>query len=232
MVSQLPTTSPDFHHNLDLGSDADTASQRSISLSSPSHSPRHSLATHESDDAHMFLANPSAFLRGNDKRESNQFTVDTDFSSEPDDMSMYNKRRMSIAGETPDTSAAPSILEDERPIAVRENITMSSILKSPDARPSPMQATIPSVATTYPPFSATRDDTVSISSFMSTTSSRKVRPETLLLAPSNEPLVLGIALVDFNHLVCSQYPTSTVLESHPTHIGRTSNRMVERRDFQ
>lgn len=210
MESPLPTVSQGFHHDSDIGSDADTASQRSISLSSPSHSPRRSLVTHESDDAHMFLANPSAFLRADDKRESNQFTVDTDFSSEPDDMSMYNKRRMSVAGETPDTSAAPSILEDKPLTAVKENVTMSSISKSLRTSYSPVQATVP-VATTYPPSPATRDDTVSISSLMSTTSSRKVRPETLLVAPSNEPLVLGIALVDFNHLVNSQHPTSAAL---------------------
>ena len=29
----------------------------------------------------------------------------------------------------------------------------------------------------------------------------KVRPESLIIAPTNDPLVLGVALVDFNHLV-------------------------------
>jgi pyruvate/2-oxoglutarate dehydrogenase complex dihydrolipoamide acyltransferase (E2) component len=52
---------------------------------------------------------------------------------------------------------------------------------------------------TYPP-SPPRDDTMSISSFAST-SSRKARPESLIIAPTNDPLVLGVALVDFNHLV-------------------------------
>ena len=41
---------------------------------------------------------------------------------------------------------------------------------------------------------------MSISSFAST-SSRKARPESLIIAPTNDPLVLGVALVDFNHLV-------------------------------
>ena len=52
---------------------------------------------------------------------------------------------------------------------------------------------------TYPP-SPTRDDAMSISSFAST-SSRKARPESLIIAPTNDPMVLGVALVDFNHLV-------------------------------
>jgi len=53
---------------------------------------------------------------------------------------------------------------------------------------------------TYPPTPPNRDDTMSISSFAST-SSRKARPESLIIAPTNDPLVLGVALVDFNHLV-------------------------------
>lgn len=52
---------------------------------------------------------------------------------------------------------------------------------------------------TYPP-TPPKDDTMSISSFAST-SSRKARPESLIIAPTNDPLVLGVALVDFNHLV-------------------------------
>lgn len=50
---------------------------------------------------------------------------------------------------------------------------------------------------TYPPPS---NDTDSIASFASG-SSRKARPESLLMDPPTGPLVLGVALVDFNHLV-------------------------------
>ncbi|KAF9560885.1 hypothetical protein CPC08DRAFT_459598 [Agrocybe pediades] len=53
---------------------------------------------------------------------------------------------------------------------------------------------------TYPPTPPNRDDTMSISSFAST-SSRKARPESLLINPTKDPIVLGVALVDFNHLV-------------------------------
>lgn len=217
MTLQLPPVSPTtpslpLHHHpphddADPGSDADTASQRSISLSSPPESRRQSAATHSSDDAHRFLANPGAFLRDNDKRESNQFTVDTDFSSEADDMSLY-KHRISVVGETPNTSAAPSIFEDEPLTARKESITIPQVPSPPTTSSSvhpttPVPATVPTPTTTatYPPIPTNRDDTVSVTSLTSTTSSRKARPESLLVIPPKGPLVLGIALVDFNHLV-------------------------------
>ncbi|KAF8799370.1 hypothetical protein BYT27DRAFT_7201608 [Phlegmacium glaucopus] len=80
---------------------------------------------------------------------------------------------VSHRGTTPETSASPSSTFD----VPRE-------FKSP----------------TYPPTPPNRDDTISISSFAST-SSRKARPESLIIAPTNDPLILGVALVDFNHLV-------------------------------
>lgn len=54
---------------------------------------------------------------------------------------------------------------------------------------------------TYPPTSSS--DTTDVDSFTSAAStySRKARPESMLLQPPHGPLVLGIALVDFNHLV-------------------------------
>jgi len=58
---------------------------------------------------------------------------------------------------------------------------------------------VESKPTTYPP-KPPPDDAMSISSFAST-SSRKARPESLLIQPTIDPLILGIALVDFNHLV-------------------------------
>lgn len=78
--------------------------------------------------------------------------------------------------ETPASSVAPSVLEEE-----------------PEFKP-----------VTYPPSPPSRDDAMSVSSFAST-SSRKARPESLLINPTAEPLVLGVALVDFNHLVCPHH---------------------------
>ena len=52
----------------------------------------------------------------------------------------------------------------------------------------------------YPPSQFSVDDTESMVSFASS-SSKKARPESNLLEPPEGPLVPGICLVDFNHLV-------------------------------
>lgn len=71
-------------------------------------------------------------------------------------------------------------------------------------QPATRLSTSTPVHATYPP-KPPPDDTMSISSLAST-SSRKARPESLLIHPTVEPLILGIALVDFNHLVhCFYY---------------------------
>lgn len=109
------------------------------------------------------------------RRESHPYTLDTDFSSEADDVSMYTHEEPEGIHESPTTSAAPSVYEEPKEL--------------------------PSVPLpTYPPFPARTDDTVSIASFASG-SSKKARPESMLMTVPDGPLVLGIALVDFNHLV-------------------------------
>ncbi|KAJ7160086.1 transport protein Avl9-domain-containing protein [Mycena filopes] len=151
--------------------DGDTASQRSISLSSPAVSPRNS------------IQNPSQSFDTFSNRASIPRTLDTDLSSEPDDSSMYT-HEMGIP-ESPNTSAAPSVLEEPKEL---------------NAMP------------TYPP-SPPRGDTASIASVASG-SSRKARPESIIVLPGDQKLVLGIALVDFNHLVGPriEYSTGDIFE--------------------
>lgn len=244
--------------------DADTASQRSISLSSPADSsPRHSINLsdhgsehrqhdheHEHDHGHDVdehgdghSPNLAHEFLSNLKHESHPYTLDTDFSSEADDTSLYERDSNSNAYDgvaSPLTSAAPSVydghgnglslgsgkrhsfkFEDEPPktatlphtstlpdhpeppVATRE-------LHSADPTPKPIHPKTPttpysSTLPTYPPtpFAGTpiRPDTDSITSFASTSStSRKTRPESTLVHPHAGPLVLGVALVDFNHL--------------------------------
>lgn len=147
--------------------DGDTASQRSISLSSPAVSPRNS--------AHGGVFSLDSHVSGDlSKRASQPYTLDTDFSSEADDVSLYTHDMGTH--ESPNTSAAPSVLEEP---------------KEPHFVPG-----LP----TYPPSVPRATDTESVTSFASG-SSRKARPESMLVIPSAGPLVLGIALVDFNHLV-------------------------------
>ena len=184
--SLLPPPSPTLSsHNFVVrdapDSDADTASQRSISLSSPPASPRHS-----SSDPRLSFASLSdprqSFASASDPRQSfassnPRQSFATSASSGSYSHAAYTDELDPFAPrETPDTSAAPSIYDEP-----------SSYYK-PDV----------SVLPTYPP--PHRDDSISISSFASG-SSRKTRPESLLVTPLPGKLVLGIALVDFNHLV-------------------------------
>ncbi|KAF7987032.1 hypothetical protein HWV62_147 [Athelia sp. TMB] len=198
--------------------DADTASQRSISLSSAPPSPLPVHPVHLSDDVHEDEATHEVSLEeeaegnhvvddsgpspniaheflSNLKHESQAYTLDTDFSSEPDDSSMYTHENPYDAMTSPLTSAAPSVYGDSKSA---RGIPSSSIHES---------VTEPSPLPTYPPTpiqqetaGTPRAETASISSFASN-SSRKARPESTLLQPAAGPLVLGIALIDFNHLV-------------------------------
>jgi len=70
-----------------------------------------------------------------------------------------------------------------------------------NAVPQPEPPKTHATSVTYPPTSSS--DTTDVDSFTSAAStySRKARPESMLLQPPHGPLVLGIALVDFNHLV-------------------------------
>ncbi|KAH0831962.1 transport protein Avl9-domain-containing protein [Lanmaoa asiatica] len=155
----------DLVHRDDNGSDidAETASQRSIPLSSPPHSP-HGVTTPLR--AQEFFA----------RRGSQPDSIEIDFGSETDEVSdshsdLDARRASSI------TSAAPSTFSQ------------------------PELPKINTTSVTYPPVSSS--DTTDVDSFTSAAStySRKARPESMLLQPPHGPLVLGIALVDFNHLV-------------------------------
>ncbi|KAI0059582.1 hypothetical protein BV25DRAFT_1828836 [Artomyces pyxidatus] len=151
---------PDDHED---ASDVDTASQRSISLSSPPASPRQS--THSPEYS--------------TRRESHPYTIST-LSTEPEDYaSSYDTRPSSI------TSVD---LYDE---------------PKRDFNPMTPSASTATVTTTYPPPQPQSAGHSSVDSFATSVSShsKKARPESLLVEPPTGPLVLGIALVDFNHQV-------------------------------
>ncbi|KAG0703788.1 transport protein Avl9-domain-containing protein [Suillus ampliporus] len=144
--------------------DADTASQRSISLSSPPRSPRH--------DPNTALHARDFFARHGSQEDS----LEIDFNSETDDVSdSFSDRNARRASSI--TSAAPSAALFDEPKYNKAH------------------------AVTYPPTPSS--GATDADSFTSATSSysKKARPESMLLQPPEGPLVLGIALVDFNHLV-------------------------------
>jgi hypothetical protein len=144
------------HLSLDIDDDdGDTASQRSISLSSPDDSIRNSL-TRPTPVSPTPISPPYS-----------------EFNFGSDDHSLYDTEL-----ETAAISAIPS-----------EYSQKSAVGDTP-------------VVTTYPPPSIGITDRDSIASFGTSSSySKKARPESTLLTLPKGPLVLGIALVDFNHLV-------------------------------
>ncbi|KAI0335696.1 hypothetical protein GY45DRAFT_1316388 [Cubamyces sp. BRFM 1775] len=181
-------------------SDGDTASAKSIALSSPPRSPRDSLALGVPDKQEpavtpVTLVRQSLSMAGLSKRNTTETDassdVDVDLDGDGDDRSFFARKYEE--GESPVSSVAPSIHEVEKVVV---------------ASPPPLPPSHPPSATlSSRPSSAgvrLKSDTESILSVgsASTSYSKKARPESLLvqLAPKGA-LVLGIALVDFNHLV-------------------------------
>ena len=163
---------PDLHLALDLrgalaghDDDADTASQHSISFSSPAASPRDS----------TFYELPVADAS---RRRSRPYIVSTE-SSGPVDTSFYNGRSSAVTphGEPPLDGPAKAVPPTPLTAALKNNV--------------------------YPPAQIQSPGHSSVASFETTTSSysKKARPESLLPDPPKGPLVLGVALVDFNHQV-------------------------------
>jgi hypothetical protein len=166
-------THPNLHLALDLSGaladhddDADTASQHSISFTSPAASPRDSTF-------------PEFPIVAAPRRRSQPYTISTESSDDPDDASLYNGRSSSVTshGEHPLDEHAKPVPPTPLTAALRNNVYPPAQIKSPGHS--------------------------SVTSFETSTSSysKKARPESLLPDPPKGPLVLGIALVDFNHQV-------------------------------
>ncbi|KAI0341521.1 hypothetical protein BDW22DRAFT_1359113 [Trametopsis cervina] len=205
---------PDFDN-----SDGDTASQRSISLSSPGHTRPTSLHLDAPPDDHETDAavTPVTLIRqglSTVNRDSHTYTVDTDFSSDhdTDDRSSFMRRLEET--ESPLSSIAPSLHEiDEKeekqetesiimPDAQFESTKTLHALATKPASSGERTPLTPPTASYPPPPLQKPDPRGSIASFgsASTSYSRKARPESVLVKQAG-PIVLGIALVDFNHLV-------------------------------
>ncbi|KAH9969823.1 transport protein Avl9-domain-containing protein [Russula dissimulans] len=122
---------------------------------------------------------PEFSVVGTSRRQSRPYTISTESSEDPDDTSLYNGRTSSVTSHdeaSPDESTK-QVPPTPHPAALQDNIY-------PPSQPwSPGRSSMASVAT-------------STSSY-----SKKARPESLLPDAPKGPLVLGIALVDFNHQV-------------------------------
>lgn len=119
---------------------------------------------------------PEFSVNDTSRRQSHPHTISTESSDDPDDTSLYNGHASSV------TSQGEHSLDDH----------------AKQVPPTPLPAALQN--NVYPPSSPGRS---SVASFATSNSSysRKARPESLLMGLPNGPLVLGIALVDFNHQV-------------------------------
>lgn len=149
-------------------SDADTASARSISLSSPSNSRRQ-----------------SAFSTADPYGGVEQHTDTNTISTTDDTASFTGARTSSVTSPEPSTDGADAKHD----------------VHDDDLVPSDSAATV-----TYPPApvqmqpASSRESVQSFATDVSSRS-RKARPESMLPGAMDGPIILGIALVDFNHLV-------------------------------
>jgi hypothetical protein len=159
---------------------------------------RGALAGHDDDDADTasqhsisFSSSPAASPRDStfselsivdaSRRRPHPYIVSTE-SSAPDDTSLYNGRSSSIT-----SHGEPSL---DSPAKTLKTVP-----------PTPLTAALQN--NVYPPAQIQSPGHSSVASFETTASSysKKARPESLLPDPPKGPLVLGVALVDFNHQV-------------------------------
>jgi hypothetical protein len=223
-------------------SDGDTASQRSISLSSPTDTRPTSMHLDNPTNIHETEAaiTPVTLIRQgllNSNRDSHPYTLDTDFSSDHDvdDRSSFMRRLEET--ESPLSSLAPSLNESEDKEEKNElNSALSqphfealNVSKIPGSMVAPTDDGMPVTPPTasYPPQPIQKPDSrASVASFASssTTYSKKARPESILV-DHNSPIVLGIALVDFNHLVSSCYHDPTRQRLNEEYLGWSQNRI-------
>lgn len=152
---------------------SDQASQRSISLSSPRDS------VHSCRDSRE----ESAYIAA----QANTPTV-ADFHT----LDSREKERLGRI----------DVVDLSEPLDMKDNvISPSSSSLSHDETRRSSQTSLTTSSIKYPPTQAVYEtDTASMVSY-SSTSSRKARPESKLIEPPSGPIVPGIALIDFNHLV-------------------------------
>jgi len=139
---------------------------------------------HDSPKFPIFAVNDTS------RRRSHPHTILTESSEDPDDS--YSGRSNGHASSV--ASHGEHSLDEQ----------------AKQVPPTPLTAALQN--NMYPPLSPQRS---SVASFATSTSSysKKARPESLLMDPSNGPLVLGIALVDFNHQVrCYNSVLTTVVQ--------------------
>jgi hypothetical protein len=177
--------------------DTDTASQHSISFTSPAAST--SASPHHSPQLPTFSTVDTS------RRQSRHYTISVESADDPEDASLFTGHTSSA------TSPGQSALDDDE--------------GAKQVPPTPLPAA--SERNAYPPAQPWSPARSSVASFATSTSSysKKARPESLLIDPPKGPLILGIALVDFNHQVRS---LNLGIVHNSVHVGRPANPIFRR----
>ncbi len=180
--------------------DTDTASQHSISFTSPAAST--STSPHHSPQLPTFSTTDTS------RRHSRPYTISTESSDDLDDVSLFTGHTSSV------TSPGESALDHDE--------------GAKQVPPTPLPAALQRNA--YPPAQPWSPGRSSVASFATSTSSysKKARPESLLINPPKGPLILGIALVDFNHQVRSLNLGLEGVVHNSAHVGRSANPIFRR----
>ncbi|KAL0069134.1 hypothetical protein AAF712_003820 [Marasmius tenuissimus] len=205
----LPQHHDDRDQYLD---DDDTASQRSISLSSPSNSQRNSLKQSYGGKGHaellaqLNLSSSSsatsrlAEIEKQQDKEEKETSIPNPSTSTPTSLGTRPNSSDFTETETDNASLHTRLEDLESP----NTSVAPSIISSKDVESAPPSAVEKDTA--YPPQAHRSEpyvgDRTSIASVSSTGTGKKARPESMLV--TNIPqgkLILGVALVDFNHLV-------------------------------
>lgn len=175
--------------------DTDTASQHSISFTSPTAST--STSPHHSPKLSTFSTADTS------RRQSRPYTISTESSDDLDDASLLTGHASSF------TSHGESALDHDG--------------GAKQAPPTPLPAALERGS--YPPTQPWSPGRSSVASFATSTSSysKKARPESLLIDPPKGPLILGIALVDFNHQVHSLNLGLQGIVHNSAHVGWPAN---------
>lgn len=188
-------TRPTFE--FDDESDIDMAEQRSISLSSPPESRR------ESRNPPIHVGSSSL---------NTDFQVTHDETPKAPEAGILGPASPSVTHEEDKDRGASAFSVSGPPMDTTETFASPSTQNSSNNLDETLRSPQTFETNTsfkYPPpplpeqtYPERENDTASMISY-SSSSSRKARPESKLMEPPIGPIVPGIALVDFNHLVCS-----------------------------
>lgn len=171
LLLSSPSPSPRRQNFFEHDSDDDAVSQRSISLSSPTTSVQPSAA-----------GQPEGWTM----KESN--------------LTMAEERVFDLEGM--DAGVSPMSMSSTRP-EERKDVAAAPTRPSSQSSSllSPSNSDESKTEIKYPPKPFRMDSDASSTASFSSSSSRKERPESCLMELPKGPLVPGVALVDFNHLV-------------------------------